>query len=138
MSDLGTKYVSEIFRYIFQKLNIQQVVSSSYYHQGSRNVEQTIKLGKQKMKFKEANNDIHVALLQIILSPVWAGLPSPVTLLFHRSIKGLMSGRSRMLINYVYDEHSHYSLKSLQNKLLRNNDSVKEPSIIPVGSTAVI
>ena len=42
---------------------------------------------------------------------------------------------SRTPVNDDYDEDNHNTIKERQSKLTKNNDTPKEPSLLPVGST---
>ena len=64
----------------------------------------------QSKKCTEANNDIHLSLLQIRLTPVGIVLPSPTTLLFNMPISGIVPGVSRMPVSGDYDEDNHNTL----------------------------
>ena len=50
------------------------------------------------------NNDMNLALLQIISMPIDTGLPSPATLLFNRPIIGLLPKMNREPIDINNDD----------------------------------
>ena len=64
MSDAGGNFVSKLFNETCTKLNIQQVVSSSYNHQSNGELEACIKFLKCMLKkCIDANADPHIFLL---------------------------------------------------------------------------
>ena len=58
------------------------------------------------------NRDIHLALFQIYLMPIEAGLPSPITMLFNRLIRGLLPQMNRNPININSDDLHHEAIKA--------------------------
>ena len=50
MSDTGTNFVSEKFRSVYSRLNIDQAVSSAFHHQSNGQVEACIKFIKYTVK----------------------------------------------------------------------------------------
>ena len=87
----GGNFISVKIKTFCRNLNIEQAFSSSYHHQSNGEVEACIKLTKQTLKkCFVTKSDPHTALLQIRLTLLWPGLPSPATLLFNHPIRGLM------------------------------------------------
>ena len=82
MSDPGSKFIREKFKGFCHSMNIEQAVSSSYHHQSNGQVETCIKFKNHTIKkFINTKSDIHVALLQIRLTPLGPGLQSLATLI---------------------------------------------------------
>ena len=77
-------------------LNIQQAVLSSYNHQSNGQAEVCIKFIKWTVKkCFDTNNDVYLALLQILSTPNGPLLGSPAALIFNKPIRGLMPKLSR-------------------------------------------
>ena len=81
---------------------------------------------------------MNLALLQISSTPISSGLPSPVTLLFNRTIGGLLTQMNKdpMIINN--DEHQYEALKAHQDKYIKENDTSKDSLSFPVASTVAM
>ena len=134
MSNASTHFISEIFKDLCRKLNIEQEVSSSYHHQSIRQVEACIKFIKCTIeKCFNINVDVNLALLQIRSTPLGPELQSPAKILSYRQIRGLTLRINRTLINYDYDNDQYEALKARQDKSARNNDTFKEPVISTIG-----
>ena len=83
VSDAGTNFISDKFKQFCRQLNIAQTITSSYHHHSNGQVEACIKFVKCAIKKCFHNNDgVNLALLQMILTPIGAGLPSYAILLF--------------------------------------------------------
>ena len=78
----------------------------------------------------------NLALLKIPSLLGLLGLPSGATVLFNRPSKGLMPRLNRTSINGNEDHYN--TLRMCQYKYIRNNDTLKEPFLIPTGSTAAV
>ena len=82
MLDSGNNFVSDKFRTFCKSLNIEQVFLSSYHHQSNRQVKACIIFVKCTLKkCSDSKGDPHIALLQIHMTPMGPGLPSPATML---------------------------------------------------------
>ena len=80
---------------------MEQVHSSPYNHQSSRQVKACIKFVKQTMKkCFDTNVDENLAILQIWSIPIGPGLLSHAILLFNRPIWGVMPTISRVSMNF--------------------------------------
>ena len=99
MSDTGN-FISDKFRKFSSKLNIEQAVSSSY-HKSNGEVDLCIKFEVYNEKCIHANNDINLAFLQIIFTPVG--------LLLIRPLKGLTQRVKRGSIKYDCDKESQHT-----------------------------
>ena len=87
MSNAGTNFVSERFRWFCKSINVEQAVSLVYHHQSNRQVEACIKFIKGTFKkCADSGRDKNIALLQIHTIPIGQGLPSPATLMFNRQV----------------------------------------------------
>ena len=64
------------------------------------------------------------------------GLPSPVTLLFNRQVRGIMPVLDHKLIECDCDDKHHNRLVARQDK--NSNDNATILSHIPLGSTVVV
>ena len=78
ISDAGMNFTPEMFRQLSRQMNIQQAITSSYHLQSNGQVDMCITF--------------------------MAGLHSPVTLLFNRSIRGLLPQMNREPINTNNDD----------------------------------
>ena len=76
----------------------------------------------------DTNQDMILALLQIRLPPVGAGLPSTATMLFNRPIHGLLPQNNRAPINVDNDGAQYEALEAHQNKY-KTNDTQKSFSL---------
>ena len=117
-------------------MNLEQATSSLYHHQSNRQVEVCIKFIKHTMnKCIETNEDIHVALLQIRVTPLEPRLPIPATLLFNYQIWIVMPIINRLPINS--DNHDeHY--EALVNRQAKNNikyDTARNYDLFSIEST---
>ena len=87
MSDSGGNFVSDKFKTFCKILNIEQAFLSSYHHQSNRQVEACIKFVKPTLKkCFDSRSDPHIALLQIQMTLLAQGLPSPATMMFNQLI----------------------------------------------------
>ena len=89
VSDVGTNFMSEIFKYFCRKVNIQQTITSSYYHKSNEQVEACIKFISIPLKCFDTNRDKLVALLQMHSTLIGAGLMSTAMMLFNRPIRDM-------------------------------------------------
>ena len=66
---------------------------------------------------------------------IGVGLPSPATMLFNMSLRGLLPQMNRYPIN-VNTNNVHYeALESCQRKYDKGKDTQKHPSVFIAGST---
>ena len=87
MSDSGTNFVSERFRWFCKSINVEQAVSLAYHHQSNGQVEACIKFIKHTFKkCTDSGRDKNIAPLQIHTMPIGQGLPSLATLMFNRQV----------------------------------------------------
>ena len=92
MSDMGTNFVADKFQQFCKLVNIEQAMSTVYHHQSNRQIEACIKFIKCMFKkCADSGRDINMALLQICMTLLGQGLPSPATLIFSRKVHGIMS-----------------------------------------------
>ena len=83
-SDSGGNFASDKFRNFWKSLNIEKASSSSYLYQSKWQVEACKKFVKCTLnKCFDSRSDPHIALLQIQMTPLGQGLPSPATMLFN-------------------------------------------------------
>ena len=109
VSDACTNLISETFKEFCRKVDIQQSTRSSY-HQSNDQVEACVKFVKCTInKCLDTNQDISLTLLKIYSTPVGAGLPSPVTVLFKGQIRGLLPQMNREPIN-INNDDTHYKV----------------------------
>ena len=107
MSDSDSNFISDKFKTYCKSLNIEQAYSSSYYHQSNGQVEACIKFVKHTLnKCFDTRGDLHIALLQIQMTPIGPELPSPATILFNCPIGGIIPIISRLPVN-VNDDKEH-------------------------------
>ena len=66
----------------------------------------------------DTNQDVNLALLQISSTPVGGGIPSLATMLFKRSMEGLLPQMNRTLINIDDDNVQYETLETYQNKYI--------------------
>ena len=91
MSDMGATFVSDNCKYFFSTLNMEQVTSSSYYHQINEQIITCIRFIKCTIKeYVETNSIINLSLIQSILLPLGLEWPHQDTVLVRSSIRGLM------------------------------------------------
>ena len=119
---------------------IRQAVLSPHNHYSNSQAEACIKFVKQKTMEKcfETSTDINLALLQIRSKPIAPGSPSPATILFNRLIWGLLLKGNWSLVLYGYNEDRFNVLKIRQGKLIKNNDTLKEPTFTSMGSIVFV
>ena len=104
---------------------------SSYHGQ----VEACIKFVKCTLKkCFDSRSDLHIALLQIQMTPLGQGLASHTTMLFNHLIRGIMPVVNRPLIGSDSDEH-HNALINRQCRNYKDNDTSKSFNPLPIGST---
>ena len=71
MSDAGGNFILDRFRQCCKCMSMEQIASSSLHHQSNGQVEACIKFIKCTMKkCMETNDDIHITLLQIRVTPL--------------------------------------------------------------------
>ena len=122
MSDAGTNFASEKFRHFCKSINVEKAVSSAYHHQSNRQVEACIKFIKRTFKKStESGRDKNRALLQLCTIPIGQGLPSPVTIMFNRLVRGIMPVVDRKPIGEDCDDNHHTKLVERQSK--NDNDT---------------
>ena len=104
VSNAGMNFKSDQFKQFCRQLNIGQGITLSYHHhERNGQVEACIKLVKITIKNSSDNNKgANLALLQIRLKPIGAGLPSPATLLFKRPIRALLPQINREPIDFQH------------------------------------
>ena len=108
MSDAGGNFISDKFKRLCHSMNIKQAVSSSYCHNSNGQVEVYFKFIKHTIKkCIDTKSDIPIALLQITLTPLGPGLPSPAMLLFSDPRRGIMPITNRPQIN-SNDNNDHF------------------------------
>ena len=91
MSDAGRNFVSGRSQQFCKTINVEQAVSSAYHHQSNGQVKACIKFIKDTFqKCADLGRDINMALLQIRMTPLGQGLPSPATLMFNGQVYGIM------------------------------------------------
>ena len=136
ISDLGGNFISDTFKTFCKSLNIEQTFSSSYHHQSNGQVEACIKFVKGILKkCLDSRGDPHIALLQICMTLLGQGLPSPVTMLFNHPIRGIIPINNKPLIVIGTDgEHCEAIIKR-QTKDDKNKVLPKYYVSICIGST---
>ena len=123
MSDAGGNFISENF---CKTLNIECAALSSYHNKNNSQVEVYIKLVKCTMKkCGDTKSDIHLALLQVRMMPLGPGLPSPATLLFNCSARGIMPIINRLPIGIDNDDEHHLVLVKRQTKNDKKYDTAR-------------
>ena len=114
VSDSGMNSVSEKFKEFFRCLNIDKIVNilisppEQWPGGGMHNI---FEIHHQEV---QTNNDVHFALLQIRLTPVGTGFPSPAMRLINRSIRALLPQIGRKPLNIHNDDKHYEALKSRQ------------------------
>ena len=68
------------------------------------------------IKCIDTKSDPHIAFLQIRLTPLGTGLPSPATLLFNHPIRGIMPKINRPPIGVNNDDEHYEALVKGQTK----------------------
>ena len=102
MSETGSIFISDTFKWFCKSMNLEEAVLSLYNHQSKRQVEAWVKFIKHTTrKCIHTRLDIHIALLQIRSTMLGPGLPSPATLLFNHPIRDIMPVVNRPLINSI-------------------------------------
>ena len=91
MLDMGSNFVLDKFQQFCKLVNIEQATLSAYHHQSNGQVEACIKFIKCMFKkCTDSGRDRNMTLLQICMTPLGHGLPSPATLMFNRPLCGIM------------------------------------------------
>ena len=117
MLDSGGNFVSDKFKTFCKSLNIEQAFSSLYHHQNNRQVEACIKFVMCTLtKCFDTKGDLHIALLQIRMTLVGPGLPSPATILFNCPTRGIMPINNRPPMDINKDEEHYEVLVKRQTK----------------------
>ena len=118
MSDVGTNFVADKFWQFCKLVNIEQVISSVYYHQSNRQAEACIKFIKCMFKkCTDSDRNINMALLQIHVMLLGQGLPSQATLMFNRSVCGIMPIIDHKPLIKDCDDNHHNKLVERQQKI---------------------
>ena len=114
-------------------------MSSSYHHQSNGQVEACIKFIKCTIKkCSDSSGDIHMALLQVRITPLGQGLPSLETLLFNHPVCSIIPVIDRKLVSVENDDKHHKNVMHRQGKNNPNNDASPVFLSIPIGSTVVV
>ena len=138
MSDSGSNFVSDKFKTFCKSLNIEHAFLSSYHHQSNGQVETCIKFVKCTLKkCCESRSDTHIALLQIQMTPLGQGLPSPATVLFNCPIRGIMQVINRLLIHVDNDDEHHKVIIKRQTKMTKTKILPKMLSLSTGSAVAV-
>ena len=90
------------------------------------------------MKNFDSNNDVYLALLQICSTPIGPGLPSPVSLMFSRPIRGLMPKLSRPPIWFNLEDDHYTALRERQQNADESKDTCKHSPFKPSGSLVAV
>ena len=137
MSDAGTNFVSERFRQFCKSISVEQAVSLAYHHQSNWQVEACIKFIKHTFKkCAESGRDKNIVLLHICTTPIGQGLPSLVTLMFNRQVRGIMPVVDHKPIRWDCDDDHHTKLVDRHGK--NDNDTSPVLSNIPIGSAVAV
>ena len=106
MSDSGGNFISDKLKTFCKSLNRKQAFSSSYHYQSSDWVEACIKFVKCTLKkCFDSRSDPQIALLQMQMTPLGQGLPSPAMMLFNCPVRGIMPVINRTISIDNGDEH---------------------------------
>ena len=139
MSDCGGNFILDKFKTFCKTLNIKQAFLSSYHHQSNGQVEVCIKFVKYTLKkCFDSMLDPHIALLQICMTPLGQGLPSPAAMLFNCPIRGIMPITDRIPVGLDNDEEHHEAIIKRKMKDDKNKDTPKNYVSIPIGSTVAV
>ena len=139
MSGAGGNFISEMFKNFCRNLNIEQAVSSSYYHQSNGQVEACIKFVKCTLKkCFDSRSNLHVALLQIQITPQEQGLPRTATMLFNYLIRGIMSVINRLAVGINNDEEHHKVIIDRQCRNDKGDVTSKSFVTLHIGSTVMV
>ena len=116
ISDAGGNFISDKFKRFCKNLNIEQGISSSYYHQSNGQVEACIKFIKLTIKNAiNTKSDMHIALLQIRSTPLDQGFQAQQHYYFNPPIRGIMPIH-RLPISSNNDEEHYEVLVERQTK----------------------
>ena len=72
------------------------------------------------------------------MTPIGPGLLSHETILFNRLIRRILPKVNGPPLFYNYNADYHNALKLNQNRDVNSNETFKEHTFIPIGSTAAI
>ena len=97
---------------VIMKIPISGVVLYGWSH---RDIKHTIK------KSFVNRYDVNLTMLQILLMAIGAGLPSPATFLFNRSIRPLLLHINRESINFNANDENNKGLKAWWDECLKVN-----------------
>ena len=114
ISDAGTNFITETFKDFCRKMNTQQTITSPYQHQSNGQVEACLKF--VSLKNLDTNRYLCLALLQIQLMPIRAGIQSPATMLFNKPRRGLLPQMNRDPITVDNNNLHHEVLEANQEK----------------------
>ena len=139
MSDSGSNFISDKFKTFCRSLSIEPAFSSSYHHQSNGQVEVCIKFVKYTFKKSfDSRSDLYIALLQIQVTPLEQGLPSPAMMLFNCPIRGIMLVINRLPIGIDNDDEHHKMIIERQTKNDKDKDTSKNFVSLPTGSTVLV
>ena len=139
MSDAGGNFISDKFKTFCKSLNTEQAFSSSYYHQTSGQMEACIKFIKHTLKkCFDSRGDPHIALLQICMTPLGQRFPSPATMLFNCTIRGILPVINWPLVGIDNDKEHYKAIVKRQTKENKGRDTPKIYVFIPIGSTVAV
>ena len=139
MSDAGSNFVSEKFRYFCRSINVKQAVSSAYHHQSNgqvRSLHQIYKVNVQKMH-QVRQGQKHSTVASVHIMSIGQGLPSLVTIMFNRQVRGIMPVIDQKPLWQDHDDNHHIKLVERQ---IKKNDNDTSPvfSNIPIGSALAV
>ena len=139
MLESGGNFISDKFKTFCKSLCIEQTSSSSYHHCSNGQVEACIKFVKCILKkCLESKGDPHITLLQIHMTQLGPGLPSPGTMLFYCPIRGIMPTINRPLVGRDKHEEHYEVLIKIQTENDKNQDTPRNYVSIPIGSIVVV
>ena len=89
-------------------------------------------------QYCETNGDINMSLLQIITTQISPRLLSPVTLLFKRSLKGMVLIFRDTSIGYNNNENNPHALINIQSQTGKDINTYETIPLLPTGSTVAV
>ena len=89
-------------------------------------------------KCLDNKNDVNLASLLIIFTPIGVGLPSLSTLLFNRPIRDPLPQVNRKPTSVNADIEYYEALKAYHDKYLKGSDTQEDSHYFPLGSTLAV
>ena len=137
VSDGGTQFTSQEFQDFMRRWDIQHRITSPTNAQSNGQAEQFVQTIKNSLtKAMEGGEDLHLAILSYIMTPLNHSLPSPAELLNSRKFRCLLPLQIRQQ-NHIQQyrnvmQHQKHEQVKHYNKSVRDLPSLKTENAVYV------